>query len=127
MLKNEELTLDGIPALFVCLFSHPYCCVTEIICWRHRVASLLLTTTSWLGHLSITTAQPRMARVYIEKSLQLSQQLILPLRLVMQLLNESVTSWLIKWLSCGGGGGKNTTVVFPAITKGDQKGQSEGV
>ncbi|MPC32860.1 hypothetical protein E2C01_026191 [Portunus trituberculatus] len=54
---------------------------TDIICWRHRVASLLLTTTSWLGHLSITTAQPRIARAYIEKSLQFSQQLILPLRI----------------------------------------------
>ncbi|KAK8384906.1 hypothetical protein O3P69_014459 [Scylla paramamosain] len=53
----------------------------DIICWRHRVASLLLTTTSWLGHLSITTAQPRMARAYIEKSLKFSQQLILPLRI----------------------------------------------
>lgn len=54
---------------------------SDIICWRHRVASLLLTTTAWLGHLSITTAQPRIARAYIEKSLRFSQQLILPLRI----------------------------------------------
>ncbi|XP_050713984.1 uncharacterized protein LOC126997000 isoform X3 [Eriocheir sinensis] len=53
----------------------------DIICWRHRVASLLLTTTAWLGHLSITTAQPRTARAFLEKSLQFSQRLILPLRI----------------------------------------------
>ncbi|XP_069191936.1 uncharacterized protein [Procambarus clarkii] len=52
----------------------------EVICWRHRVVWLHLTTCTWLGHLCVTSAQPRMARAYLKQSLGLAQRLAAPLR-----------------------------------------------
>ncbi|KAK7074469.1 hypothetical protein SK128_025684 [Halocaridina rubra] len=53
---------------------------SEILCWRHRVGWLHITTALWLSHLCYATTQPRLARTYLKQSLSLTQELALPLR-----------------------------------------------
>lgn len=52
----------------------------DIICWRHRVAWLHLTTTVWFGNQCLMSAQPRQARAYLKQPLKIAQELALPLR-----------------------------------------------
>ncbi|XP_042892233.1 uncharacterized protein LOC122266502 isoform X2 [Penaeus japonicus] len=52
----------------------------DIICWRHRVAWLHLTTTVWFGNQCLMSAQPRQARAYLKQPLRIAQELALPLR-----------------------------------------------
>ncbi|XP_053642086.1 uncharacterized protein [Cherax quadricarinatus] len=54
--------------------------INDVICWRHRLVWLHLTTAMWLGKLCLTSAQPRLARAYLKQSLGLAQRLALPLR-----------------------------------------------
>ncbi|KAK3872322.1 hypothetical protein Pcinc_022540 [Petrolisthes cinctipes] len=50
-----------------------------LVCYHHRVAWLHLTTTAWLGRLSLASAQPRVARAYLKASLSIAHQFTLPL------------------------------------------------
>ncbi|XP_076037142.1 uncharacterized protein LOC143022696 [Oratosquilla oratoria] len=54
---------------------------SEYICWRHRIVWLFFLTTSWLGEVCLTIAEPRLARACLKESLVLAQKLALPLRI----------------------------------------------
>lgn len=54
--------------------------LSEIICYRHKIAWLHHMTNLWLGRLCHMTAQPRLARAYLRQALTVSEKFALSIR-----------------------------------------------